>query len=34
MHNLPAGMKSMGKYASMDEAKKGMAGMKECGGKM
>ena len=31
MHNLPDGMKSMGKYGSMDEAKKAMASMKECG---
>jgi pentatricopeptide repeat protein len=32
MHNIPAGMKSMGKYGSMDEAKKAMSSMKECGG--
>ena len=32
MHNIPDGMKSMGKYGSMDEAKKAMASMKECGG--
>ena len=31
MHNIPEGMKSMGKYSSMDEAKKAMASMKECG---
>ena len=31
MHNLPAGMKSMGKFNSMEEAKKAMATMKECG---
>ena len=31
MHNLPAGMKSMGKFSSMEEAKKAMASMKECG---
>ena len=31
MHNIPDGMKSMGKYGSMDEAKKAMASMKECG---
>ena len=31
MHNLPQGMKSMGKYGSMAEAKKAMATMKECG---
>ncbi len=31
MHNIPEGMKSMGKYGSMDEAKKAMASMKECG---
>ena len=31
MHSLPDGMKSMGKYGSMDEAKKAMASMKECG---
>jgi hypothetical protein len=34
MHNIPEGKKSMGTYGSMDEAKKAMAGMKECGGKM
>jgi hypothetical protein len=31
MHNIPAGMKSMGKFGSMEEAKKAMASMKECG---
>ena len=31
MHNIPDGMKSMGKYGSMEEAKKAMASMKECG---
>ena len=31
MHNIPTGMKSMGTYGSMDEAKKAMASMKECG---
>ena len=31
MHNIPDGMKSMGKFNSMDEAKKAMASMKECG---
>src|SRR5215813_8213951 len=31
MHNIPQGMKSMGKYGSMEEAKKAMASMKECG---
>jgi hypothetical protein len=31
MHNIPAGMKSMGKYGSMEAAKKAMASMKECG---
>ena len=31
MHNLPTGMKSMGTYGSMEEAKKAMATMKECG---
>jgi hypothetical protein len=31
MHNIPSGMKSMGKFNSMDEAKKAMASMKECG---
>ena len=31
MHNITQGMKSMGKYGSMDEAKKAMASMKECG---
>jgi hypothetical protein len=31
MHNIPSGMKSMGKFKSMDEAKKAMASMKECG---
>ena len=30
MHKIPNGMKSMGKYGSMDEAKKAMSGMKEC----
>jgi hypothetical protein len=34
MHNIPEGKKSMGTYGSMDEAKKAMASMKECGGKM
>jgi hypothetical protein len=32
MHNIPEGKKSMGKFGSMDEAKKAMASMKECGG--
>ena len=31
MHNIPTGMKSMGTYGSMKEAKKAMATMKECG---
>ena len=31
MHNIPEGKKSMGTYSSMDEAKKAMATMKECG---
>jgi hypothetical protein len=31
MHNIPSGMKSMGTFKSMDEAKKAMASMKECG---
>jgi hypothetical protein len=32
MHNIPSGMKQMGgTYGSMEEAKKAMAGMKECG---
>jgi hypothetical protein len=31
MHNIPSGFKSMGTYGSMDEAKKAMASMKECG---
>jgi hypothetical protein len=31
MHNIPSGMKSMGTYGSMEEAKKAMASMKECG---
>jgi hypothetical protein len=31
MHEIPKGMKSMGTYGSMDEAKKAMATMKECG---
>ena len=31
MHNIPEGKKSMGTYGSMDEAKKAMATMKECG---
>ena len=31
MHNIPTGMKSMGTYGSMAEAKKAMATMKECG---
>jgi hypothetical protein len=31
MHNIPHGMKSMGKFSSMGEAKKAMASMKECG---
>ena len=31
MHNIPTGMKSMGTYGSMEEAKKAMATMKECG---
>jgi hypothetical protein len=30
MHEIPKGMKSMGTYASMDEAKKAMGTMKEC----
>jgi hypothetical protein len=34
MHNIPEGSKSMGTYGSMDEAKKAMASMKECGGNM
>jgi hypothetical protein len=32
MHNIPDGMKSMGTYGSMEEAKKAMGSMKECGG--
>ena len=31
MHEIPTGMKSMGTYASMEEAKKAMGTMKECG---
>jgi hypothetical protein len=31
MHEIPKGMKSMGTYGSMDEAKKAMGTMKECG---
>jgi hypothetical protein len=31
MHNIPEGMKSMGTYGSMEEAKKAMTSMKECG---
>ena len=31
MHNIPEGKKSMGTYGSMEEAKKAMATMKECG---
>ena len=31
MHNIPEGKKSMGTYGSMDEAKKAMSTMKECG---
>ena len=31
MHEIPKGMKSMGTYGSMDEAKKAMRSMKECG---
>ena len=31
MHNIPEGKKSMGTYGSMEEAKKAMASMKECG---
>ena len=31
MHNIPTGMKSMGTYGSMEEAKKAMGSMKECG---
>ena len=31
MHNIPTGMKSMGTYGSMAEAKQAMATMKECG---
>jgi hypothetical protein len=34
MHDIPEGKKSMGTYGSMDEAKKAMASMKECGGNM
>jgi hypothetical protein len=34
IHNIPEGKKSMGTYGSMDEAKKAMASMKECGGNM
>ena len=30
-HEIPKGMKSMGTYGSMDEAKKAMATMKDCG---
>ena len=30
MHNIPEGKKSMGKFGSMEEAKKAMAGMKDC----
>ena len=29
MHNIPEGKKSMGKFGSMEEAKKAMASMKE-----
>jgi hypothetical protein len=32
MHNIPEGMKSMGTYASMEQAKKAMTSMKECQG--
>jgi hypothetical protein len=31
MHEIPKGMKSMGTYGSMDEAKKAMGSMKKCG---
>ena len=31
MHEIPKGMKSMGTYGSMDEAKRAMGSMKECG---
>ena len=31
MYEIPKGMKSMGTYRSMDEAKKAMGSMKECG---
>ena len=31
MHNIPEGKNSMGKFGSMEEAKKAMASMKECG---
>ena len=31
MHNIPEGKKSMGTYGSMEEAKKAMSTMKECG---
>ena len=31
MHEIPTGMKSMGTYGSMAEAKKAMGSIKECG---
>jgi hypothetical protein len=31
MHSIPDGMKSMGTYGSMEDAKKAMSSMKECG---
>jgi hypothetical protein len=31
MHYIPEGKKSMGTYGTMDDAKKAMASMKECG---
>jgi hypothetical protein len=31
MHYIPDGRKSMGTYGTMDEAKKAMGTMKECG---
>jgi hypothetical protein len=30
MHEIPKGMKSMGTYGSMDEAKKAMGSMADC----
>ena len=31
MHEIPKGMKSMGTFGSIAEAKKAMGSMKECG---